>query len=707
MADYLTQQYRFISIATTLGPDKLLLRAFNGTEVVSELFSFQLELLSEDHHIDINRILGERVTISLNLPELQGGQRHFNGFISRVRQLPNYSKFAHYQAEMVPWLWLLTRSADCRIFQKETVPDIIEKIFREFGFQDFERELKQNYKPWEYCVQYRESACNFIMRLMEAEGIYFFFRHEKDRHVLVMADSPSGHKPLEPLRIKFENVVDSGYLQEDNRIKSWLIDHDLRSGRYALKDYNFETPSSSLLANIDSSIHVGNNQIYEIYDYPGKYEKRDEGDQYVRTRMEAEEVEHATIQGEGNCRHFDPGFRFELTDHFRQDQNQGYVLTSVIHDASIGGNFPDTTTADDHHYSNRFTCIPSSVPFRPSRQTPKPIVKGSQTAVVVGPSGEEIHTDKYGRVKVQFYWDRYGEMNENSSFWVRVSQNWAGNRWGAFFLPRIGQEVIVDFLEGDPDRPIITGRVYNAEQMPPYELPAEMTKSTIKSYSSKGGEGFNELRFEDKKGKEQVFIHAERNQDNRVKNDSMEWVGKDRHLIVTGDQFEEVKGDKHLSVQGDQNEKINGTVSQDVAMDIQQKAGMKHALEAGMEIHLKAGVNLVMEAGASLTLKVGGNFINLNPAGVFIQGTMVMVNSGGSAGTGSGSSPAAPKMPLEADKAKPGAMAAPSPPDVKQPVAGSQPPSPQAVTLKQAAESGTPFCEKCEAARRAQTAGTV
>jgi len=707
VADYLTQQYRFISIATTLGPDKLLLRAFNGTEVVSELFSFQLELLSEDHHIDINRILGERVTISLNLPELQGGQRHFNGFISRVRQLPNYSKFAHYQAEMVPWLWLLTRSADCRIFQKETVPDIIEKIFREFGFQDFERELQQDYKAWDYCVQYRENACHFVMRLMEEEGIYFFFRHEENRHVLVMADSPSGHKPLAPLRIKYEHVEGAGFLQEDYRINSWLIDHDLRSGKYALKDYYFETPSSSLLTNIDSSIHVGNNQIYEIYDYPGKYEKRDEGEKYVRMRMEEEEVEHATIQGEGNCRHFDAGFRFELTDHFRQDQNKSYVLTSVIHDASIGGNFPDTTTAEDHHYRNRFTCIPSSVPFRPGRKTPKPIVKGSQTAVVVGPKGEEIYTDNYGRVKVQFHWDRYGKMDENSSFWIRVSQNWAGNRWGAFFLPRIGQEVIVDFLEGDPDQPMITGRVYNAEQMPPYELPAEMTKSTIKSYSSKGGGGFNEFRFEDKKGNEQVFIHAERNQDNRVKNDSLEWIGKDRHLIVTGDQFEEVKGDKHLSIQGDQNEKINGTVSQDVAMDIQQKAGMKHALEAGMEIHLKAGVNLVMEAGASLTLKVGGNFINLNPAGVFIQGTMVMVNSGGSAGTGSGSSPAAPKAPLEADKAKPGAMAAPPPPDVKQPVAASQSASPQAATLRQAAESGTPFCEKCEAARRAQAAGTV
>jgi type VI secretion system secreted protein VgrG len=254
-------------------------------------------------------------------------------------------------------------------------------------------------------------------------------------------------------------------------------------------------------------------------------------------------------------------------------------------------------------------------------------------------------------VKVQFHWDRQGKNDENSSCWVRVSQNWAGKRWGAFFLPRIGQEVIVDFLEGDPDQPIITGRVYNAEQMPPYNLPGEMTKSTIKSNSSKGGGGFNELRFEDKKGSEQVFIHAEHNQDNRVKNDSLEWIGKDRHLIVTANQLENVKGDKHLSVKGNQNEKVDGTVSQDIGMNLQQKVGMKHALDAGQEIHLKAGLNLVIEAGTSLTLKVGGNFINLSPAGISIQGTMLMLNSGGSAGAGSGSSPTAPKVPTEADKA--------------------------------------------------------
>jgi type VI secretion system secreted protein VgrG len=331
--------------------------------------------------------------------------------------------------------------------------------------------------------------------------------------------------------------------------------------------------------------------------------------------------------------------------------------------------------------------------------------------MVVGPSGDEIFTDKFGRVKVQFHWDRYGKADENSSCWIRVSQNWAGKRWGAMFLPRIGQEVIVDFLEGDPDRPIITGRVYNGDAMPPYNLPGEMTKSTIKTYSSPGGDGFNELRFEDKKGSEQVFIHAERNQDNRIKKDSLEWIGQDRHLIVIRDQMEKVDGDKHLSVKGDQNEKVTGTVSLKVDADLQQKVGAKHAVDAAQEIHLKAGTNLVIECGTSLTLKVGGNFVNLNPSGVYIQGTMVFINSGGAAGTGSGCSPEAPKAPQEADKAEPGQkldpLKAPAAPNRKGDAAALQRVTPlrQSSALKEAAKSGVPFCEKCEEARRAQHAG--
>jgi type VI secretion system secreted protein VgrG len=341
-------------------------------------------------------------------------------------------------------------------------------------------------------------------------------------------------------------------------------------------------------------------------------------------------------------------------------------------------------------YENDFSCIPHPTPFRPPRLTKRPKIQGTQTAMVVGPPGEEIFVDKYSRVKVQFHWDREGKYDDKSSCWIRVSQPAAGKGWGFIWIPRIGQEVIVDFLDGNPDRPIITGRVYNGESMPPYALPKEMTKSTMKTYSSKGGGGFNEIRLEDKKGKEQIFINAERNQDIRIKNDLYETIGVDSHLIIEGDQLERISGDRHLHVKGDENEKIDGTLSREAGMDLQEKVGMNYAMDAGMEIHLKSGMNVVIESGTTLTLKVGGNFINLNPGGVFISGSMVMINSGGAAGSGSGSSPQPPKDPKEADTADPGEMA--ELPPAKAPQKPTKF-SPAALVLQQAAKSGTPFCD--------------
>jgi type VI secretion system secreted protein VgrG len=299
--------------------------------------------------------------------------------------------------------------------------------------------------------------------------------------------------------------------------------------------------------------------------------------------------------------------------------------------------------------------------------------------------------DKYGRVKVQFHWDREGQLNADSSCWIRVSQNHAGLKWGAAYWPRVGHEVIVDFLEGDPDQPIIVGSVYNATELPPYTLPDERTKTVLhKSNSYKGGGGFNELRFEDLKGKEQIFIHGQRNQDIRIKNDQFEWIGNESHLIVKKDQIELVEADKHQTVKGDHNQKVDGTVSLKVGQDLQEKVGMKYALDAGMEIHLKSGTNLVIETGATLTLKVGGNFININAAGIFIKGTMVMINSGGAAGSGAGSSPEAPKDAKEADTAEAGKVSQlPPPPPPLQAVAFS----PASLVLRQAALDAAPFCD--------------
>ena len=650
MPEAITQEDRLIAIETPLGPDVLLLRSFTGTESMSQLFHFHLDMLSQDFNIDFDRIVGKNVTIKVK-PEDEGSERYLNGHISRFAQLPVEGHLARYEAVMAPWFWFLSRTADCRIFQDKSVPDVIEEVFGDSGFSDYENRLQGSYEPRKYCVQYRETAANFVMRLMEEEGMFFFFRHEKGRHILVMGDGSSVHKPCpDQARARYEHVAGRGAERDEDVVFEWRYEQELRPGKYALADYNFETPSTSLLANVDSRIDQGGNRKYEVYDYPGKYLKRDRGDTVVGIRMEEEETPHTVVTGSSNCRGFATGFRFELTEHERRDQNQQYALTSISHSAD-SGSFIAGTEGEGATYANTFTCIPFDVPFRPARNTPKPLVQGCQTAVVVGPPGEEIHTDKYGRVKVQFHWDRLGKKDDNSSCWMRVSQAWAGKNWGAVFLPRIGQEVIVDFLEGDPDRPIITGRVYNAEQMPPYTLPANQTQSGIKSRSSKGGgsSNFNEIRFEDKKGSEQLFVHAEKDMDVRVKKESREFVGSSRHLIVGANQLEQVKGNKHENVGGDQVEEVSGKLSLKVGQDRDEKIGMKHAVEAGQEIHLKAGMKVVVEAGMQLTLKGPGGFVDIGPAGVTIQGTLVNINSGGAAGSGSGASPASPTAPDKAD----------------------------------------------------------
>jgi type VI secretion system secreted protein VgrG len=679
-----TQDNRLIAVETPLGKDALLLQGFTGQEGISRLFNFQLDLLAE-RPVEPKRMIGQPVTIAVKLAE--GKSRYFNGFVSRFAFLGADARFHHYQAEMVPWLWFLTRTSDCRIFQNLSVPEIIEKIFKDLGFKDFKNLVQGVDDKREYCVQYRETDFNFVSRLMEDEGVFYFFEHAADKHVLVLANDPSAHKPCanQP-RARFESVGRT--LEGDDVVNGWRTERHVRSAKYALRDFNFETPLSRVEASVGTSVNPALGAEFELYDYPGAFLKNPAGDRLVKLRIEEEESPHLVLSGTSTCRDFTSGYKFDLVD-YTPAYNGAYVLTRVEHAATVAESYATGTDTDaEEGYSNHFTCIPAKATFRPPRLTPKPTVQGAQTAIVVGKKGEEIWTDKYGRVKVQFHWDREGKYDENSSCWVRVAQNWAGKRWGATFLPRIGHEVLVDFLEGDPDRPIVIGSVYNAEQMPPYDLPAEQTKSTVKSYSTKGGGGFNELRIQDKKGEEQLFLSAERQQDVRVKKDSLEWVGGDRHLIVVNNQLEQVKGDKHLHVKGDQNEKIDGTLSHECGMDSQTKCGLNYALDAGQEIHLKTNLNLVVESGVTLTAQVGGNFININPVGIFIQGTALMLNSGGSAGSGGGVKVQAPQDPKEAGEDEPGEQAA----------LPSQTPgvvSPQAMALIKAARTGAPFCEKC------------
>ncbi|HEX8984094.1 MAG TPA: type VI secretion system tip protein VgrG [Bryobacteraceae bacterium] len=661
---------RLLLLDTPLGENKLLLHAFSGSEAISEPFHFHLNLRSEDHNIKFDDIVGQKITFGVKLYEDR--ERYFNGYVRHFAQLSPDERFAVYEAEIVPWLWFLTRAADCRIFQNMTVPDIVRKVFETLGFNDFEFQLSGTYDTWDYCVQYRETAFNFVSRLLEQEGIFYFFRHEKQKHVLVLGDAATVYKPCPGhAKVMYERTQGSGAKAHEDVVLDWRFEHDYRSGKSALTDYNFETPATSLLANIDSSINQGGNSRFELFDFPGEYEKRNQGDTCVKVRMEEEEAVHASASGESTCRGFASGFRFELIGAERRDHNGGYLLTRVKHDAVEGGMYSGQGSGEAR-YTNWFTAIPSQVLFRPPRVTPKSVIHGAQTAEVVGPSGEEIYCDKYGRVKVQFHWDRLGGKDEKSSCWIRVSHTWAGKGWGAISIPRIGQEVIVDFLEGDPDRPIVTGRVYNALQMPPYTLPAEQTKSTFKTNSSKGGGGFNELRFEDKKGEEQVFIHAQKDQDIRVENDAREWIGRDTSLTVERDRREQVKRDVHIDVSRDVVEqtgrdyhlKVSGKQAVDIGSsysikvtgDVVESFSGSASSSAATTYHIK-GTTVVIEADAGLTIKCGGSFVTLNAAGVFISGPMVNINTGGaalSAAPGNIVSPIKPLAPDLSDKGAPG-----------------------------------------------------
>jgi type VI secretion system secreted protein VgrG len=559
MSSY-TQDNRLLSVSSVFGDDVLLLRSFTGREAISRLFSYQLELLSENDAIAAKELVGTSITWVVQ--GVDKAPRYFNGMVSRMSAgVMNARDLRSYRVEVVPKLWFLTRTANCRIYQNRSTKDIIKSVFREFGISDLQDDTTGSYSPREYCVQYRETSFNFVSRLMEDDGIFYFFHHDNGKHTLVLADARSAFRDC------VENSVRvSGGTLAPNHITSWEHQYEYRSGRWTVTDYNFETPSTSLLASTNTILSLPNISSYEIFDYPGLYSRKADGTAEVKVRMAEEEAPYDVVVGTSECCTFTPGGKFRLEDHEIPSELGKYVITSTMHTAT------DTSyenTAQESTYSNSFTCIPDSVAYRPPRITPKPFVQGPQTAVVVGKSGEEIYVDKYGRVKVQFFWDRLGKKDENSSCWVRVAQHWAGKNWGTIFNPRIGQEVIVDFLEGDPDRPIITGRVYNAEQMPPYPLPDNMTQSGVKTRSTQGGSpaNFNEIRFEDKKGSEQLLIHAEKDQSIEVEHDETHWVGNDRTKTIDHDETSHVKHDRTETVDHDETITVHNNRTETVDKD--------------------------------------------------------------------------------------------------------------------------------------------
>ncbi|MGA2982351.1 MAG: type VI secretion system tip protein TssI/VgrG [Terriglobia bacterium] len=603
-----TQANRLLSIDTPLGTDALLLQGLTGGEGISRMFSYDLDLLAYGNDsITFNDIVGQNVTITIQLAD--GTPRYINGYVSRFAQGATDDRyFTHYTAQVVPWLWFLTRQADCRIFQNLAVPDIITQVFGLFsGFPKFQNKLTGTYPTLEYCVQYRETSFNFVSRLMEENGIFYYFDHTtQGQHTMVLADAPTAFVNCPDVSTASYNT--GGGVDNQDVVSSWHIEQELRTGKYTLTDYNFTTPSTSLLADSPTVVDLDASKSLELFDYPGPHETIDQGTAVAKLRIEEEEASYMVANGSSTCRWFVSGYQYTLENHDRSDQNTTYILTEVQHVASAGATYTSGTT-DTEHYSNHFTCIPSAVTYRPVRVTPKPFVQGPQPALVVGKSGEEIWTDSYGRVKVQFYWDRVGTDDENSSCWIRVSSPWAGQNWGAISLPRIGQEVIVDFLEGDPDRPIIMGRVYNASQMPPYTLPDNQTRSTVQSRSSKGGgtANYNEIRFEDLKGSEQIFINAEMDMDHRVEHDSREYIGNNRHLAVNASQFEQVNTDKHLQVGGKQYEQITSDESHQVGGNYMESVTGKHSVNISGDRKESVGGNDSRSVTGNVNDSVTGN----------------------------------------------------------------------------------------------------
>jgi type VI secretion system secreted protein VgrG len=672
---------------------------FSGTEGLSSLFEFQVELACGNPEVDLAQVVGKTALLAIRGDT---GFRHLSGIISRFEQVNEQPRYTLYRATVVPVVWRLQYRHDCRIFQRLDTPAILKQVFETAGVPaDRVRfSLVNSYEPRDYCVQYRESDWAFASRLMEEDGIFYFFEHHEDKHVLVIGDKESALKPIDggdtlPFRRASGGVVMEDHVARFRRVQQ------VRPGKTSLRDFNYKKPGLPMEAQHEAEVDTD----LEVYDYPGEYQDPGRGSSakgtaLAKLRLEAWQASRVQAQGESDCERLCPGRLFALQEHSREDYNGRYLLTHVSHEGNQPQVMDEEASLEAFGYSNTFTCIPEKVPYRPPRVTPRPYVKGGQTAVVVGPAGEEIHVDEWGRVKVQFHWDRQGKLDENSSCWVRVSQPWGGELWGRMFIPRIGQEVVVDFIEGDPDRPIITGRVYNGANLVPYELPAEKTKSTIKSNSSLGGDGYNEVRFEDEKRKEQFFMHAERNMDVHVKNDSFENILHDRHQTIgaqgkngkVGDQNELVFRDKsltvhrhsqehvggdlkllvggidgagdvdiviksnrmelvhknsHLHVKENLNEKVDGSQSLKVDGDLHVKVGKLHALEAGKELHLKSD-KIVLEATSGITIKGPGGFITIDASGIAIKGTLVQINTGGAALSGSGVAPTDPTEAVEA-----------------------------------------------------------
>lgn len=617
-----TQNNRFLRIETGLGKDALLLRRMRGSESFSQLFCVELELLSYEENINPADIVGDHVALFIDASSSK--PRHLNGFVKSFVYTGLEKRGLYgYKAEIVPWLWFLDKRTNCRVYQNQNVQQIIEAVLGELGFNDYVFSLSEEHAPMEYCVQYQESDFQFISRLMEQEGIFYFFEHLADKHILHIVDNAAAYQTLED-----ETLEHSSGSRGKQYINAWQHKFQYCSGAFAQTDFNFENPNHSLLTETPTSVKLKNNAALELFDFPGNYRDTQQGQSLTRLRMQQEEMAYENIVAHSNIHQLELGRKFKLrSDENTADNRKQFVITRIDHYGFDGSYLDEKDQADatsSTSYSNQFSCIPAAITFRAPCQVKKPRIDGVQTAVVVGKAGDEIYTDKYGRIKLQFHWDRYGSKNEESSCWVRVATPWAGTKWGTLNIPRVGQEVVVTFVNGDPDQPLVIGGVYNSAHMPPVNLPDGKNYAGIKSRSAKGdSSSFNEMSIDDTKGSEQLKFHAQKDFNTTVGNnlssavtgnasynvdgDSSSTVGGNATLTIQGNETASVQGNQDASVQGNRSSTIAGNLTENTAGKVEASIGSSESRTVGTKQDLTIGTNQVVNIGANQTLGVGAN----------------------------------------------------------------------------------------------------
>lgn len=678
-----------------------------GSEGISEMFSYTIGLLAtKETSIDPKNIVGQKVTVSIQVDDA-GTQRYINGYVATFEMLGGDEEFNNYRAFIVPSIWALTLNVNTRVFQDKTVTDVVKAVLGFYGISP-SIDTSATYTAMEYCTQYRETDFDFISRLMEQYGILYYFKHSQNDHTMTLQDTSSKLSACavqSSYRYAPQPGDNEGFY--DFVVQKFSSKSTLVTGKHTTWDYSFirykQTPDSSTSAATKGPLGTNNNENYDYANSAAAYLKKEGSDSkigdlatfFLNARRDSSDAGTNVVEGESNAIPMQPGFSFTLEDHPHSDLDTKYLLLRVEFEVRQLPSYRAHAASPSEPFSNRFSAIPFSIPYRPPIKTRKPVVNGMHTGLVVVPSGEDSYMDKYGRVCVQFWWDRLRKANTPDNTLLRVAQQWAGSGWGTYFWPRVNDEVLIDFMEGDPDQPIVVGSVYNGVNVPKYDPAKQYTLSGILTRSSKNGAAANanELRFEDLTGKEQVYINAERDYDVHVEHDWHTLVGNEQHTKITSNQFEEVDGDSHLLVKGKQlhevdgeadlnvkgnqivkvggdrqhevtgslkekigsnsnisvgqnlNEKVGMTYSLQVGENQFSKAGMLYVVDSGQEVHIKGGMNVVIEAGMNVCLSGPGGFVSVGPTGVIIQGTLVMINSGGAATPGSPGSPQSPESP--------------------------------------------------------------